>query len=149
MMAIILIAIAGNAWPVGHSPQDKAATHRCTLHIPPASAEEAGIGKPQIGELAKAADVARRGSYRQFLLARAHRETDTSAPPIAEKGAGVGFGEVSGENLGTVVGNGHGVLPVHRTGAVVSDDGPVIGQRAGLRAAGGEHRLDGQHTARR
>jgi TetR/AcrR family transcriptional repressor of nem operon len=51
---------------VGHSQEDKAVTHRRILEVASARVREAGIEKPAIGELMKAANLTHGGFYRHF-----------------------------------------------------------------------------------
>lgn len=51
---------------MGHSQEDKAVTHRRILEVASARVREAGIEKPAIGELMKAANLTHGGFYRHF-----------------------------------------------------------------------------------
>ena len=52
------------------------------------------------------------------------------------------------EDLGAVVGEGHGVLEVRGAGAVGGHDGPAVVEEPGRALARVDHRLDRQHHAR-
>ena len=54
----------------------------------------------------------------------------------------------AGQDPGTVVGDGDGVLPVRGVGPVEGDDSPLVVEDTGGGGTQGEHRLDRQHRAR-
>jgi TetR/AcrR family transcriptional repressor of nem operon len=91
---------------VGHSQEDKAATHRRILEIASARVREAGIEKPAIGELMKAANLTHGGFYRHFssredLLDEAiQRALADGAARMAEA---ITLGDGAGSPLGALV----------------------------------------------